>query len=246
MRLNKKLLLNGYALPLVVGSDLVCMGFNQATSAKFEIQTTEPLPHRCTVEFFAGIASDVQQHLMVCGLLTSVRRSPTGWQLEVHESSERLEQPVRIDLSACTGRDVLATLQRRMGLQFLSPKQEKRMNLALPAFCFEGSANQVLLHLGKALGIRGAIWQQLSDGRVFWGAWNKAPFNAHPLNMDPRLIKHWDPRKGVMQLHYIPALKPGVVLQGPWGLLRVDALVFNDAEVHAQCTAVSSQALHAS
>ena len=243
MRLRKTLLFNGRALPLVPASDLVCMGFNQASSGKFEIQTNQPLPGRCVVEFFAGVADDPQQHLLLCGALTGVRRSPQGWSIEVHESAARLEQPLHLALKACTGRDVLASIQQKVDLQFLSPKREKRMDIAIPSFHFKGSANQALAHLGKALGLRGSVWQQLGDGRVFWGAWNKAPFNARSLEVDPRLIQHWNPEKGVLQLHYIPALKPGIVLQGNWGLLRIDALVFNDAQVHAQCTTVNPQAL---
>ncbi|MDZ7322939.1 hypothetical protein N4G41_14995 [Kosakonia sacchari] len=117
-----------------------------------------------------------------------------------------------VSLQHPTLREVCASLSSLTELQFSVPAEEYA-DSKIPHFKSVGSGYALLDSLGEAFSIPDYCWQQLPDGEIYVGSYTDSRFARARVDIPTDFIKSGSTGNG-MQLALIPALRPGVVVNG--------------------------------
>jgi hypothetical protein len=235
LRLNKRLLINGR--PVSLASDYVRLHLNEIGTGIFEVLEKPPALRRALVELYAAVG-DTEEYLIFTGAVTDTRETAPGrLRIDASELSMVLEATCVINLMHCTARQVVGKIERETGLRFLLPAGAGYLDERRVMFKSYGSARDALDAAAKRWEVEDAVWFQLPDGRMYWGHWALGPYTRAPLPISSDLISQRDEERRTLVLPYIPALRPGMVVQSDFRF-RIDGLVFSGDTVRVQWRAV--------
>ena len=223
MQINKRLIIDGQSVP--VENDMVRLRLNQVGEASFDIPMEANWRHRPLVEMYAALNTR-EEYLMFTGAVVKVERIKPGMsRLHCKELSIALQLAIAINKVRVRARDVIALVEQKTGLHFLLPAKAPYLDEIRVNFQFSGSCLDALETVRARWGLKDTVWYQLPDGRMYFGHWTQGPFNAAPVPIEPRLITAQDPSKSALVLPYIPALRPGMLVESNINF-RLDSLVF--------------------
>lgn len=235
MRLSKRLLLNGRTVPL--GADRVELGLNRVGRAVLELLEPVQARRNPLVELYAAVAGQ-PEYLMLKGALMEVKRSEQRtWRATVHELATVLSMPLHLELRTPTAREVLARIEASTRLQFLVPTRAAYAERVVPLFASYGTAADALNGIARRWHLPDVVWYQLPDGQMYWGHWADGPYTKGALPVDAKLVTAVDPVQRTLLLPYIPALRPGMVVEAGFRF-RIDALTFSGWTVQVTYTPV--------
>lgn len=224
MRITKRLLINGR--PVALASDYVRLHLSDVGAGIFEVLERPPALARALVELYAGVG-DTQEYLVLTGAVSETRETAPGrLRIDVNELCTVLERTLVLNLRQCTAREVIARIERETGLRFLLPAGAAFLDHRRLSFQSYGSCRLALERIKKAWEVDDAEWYQLPDGRMFWGPWRLGPYTKAPLPIGSDLILERDPARRTLVLPYIPALRPGMVVQSDFRF-RIDGIVYS-------------------
>lgn len=224
MRLTKRLLVNGRPVPLL--SDYVRLALSDVGAGVFEVPELPRGQERSLVEFYVGVAES-GEYLVLTGAISGTRPlAPGRLRVDVTELSTVLNMTVFLNLMHPTPRDVVAKIESATGLRFLLPAGADYLDERRVRFRHYGPARDALLATAATWEIDDAVWFQLPDGRMYWGHWALGPYTKAPLPISSDLIGERDDQRHTLVLPYIPALRPGMVVQSDFRF-RIDALVLS-------------------
>ena len=228
LRLKKRLLLDGRIVPL--HGEQVRLGLSQVGEGLLRIARGGRSPLGAFAELFVSVG-DSQEYQVITGIVWRVRPGGTDWMLHVHEVTQGLRRRVLLRMDACDASEVVAEVGLQCGLKFLLPANMPLLKQRQKEFNAHNLGSEVLSMVGKFWNIPGAVWTQLPDGQVYWGPWTSAPFVGRPLRLEPILVQGLDLQRGIMEMPYLPAFRPGVVVEIPLDQkalrVRIDELTFS-------------------
>ncbi|MDH5752682.1 MAG: hypothetical protein OEZ59_09735 [Deltaproteobacteria bacterium] len=235
MEINKRLVINGRKGSLI--RDEVTLGLSQVGSGRFQVWLEQPPPQRGVAEFYVGVAGQ-QEYLVLVGALTSVESTQPGqYKIEVSELTMSLAQKMVINMRWPTVRDVISRVEDISRLHFLLPAGAVYLDEKRPSFTSGGTALDALGLLASKWELPGSVWYQLPDGRVYWGHWASGPYTRSPVPIKKELLRDLDESKNYLSLPYIPALRPGMVVESSFRF-RLDRLVFGRDRIGVYWTKV--------
>lgn len=231
VRLNKRLIVNGHQLPLA--SDYVRLRLNHVGEGIFEVLEEPQGLSRALVELYVSVAEG-EEYLVMTGAVTEARRlAPGRVRLAARELSAVLEMQVIINLSHCTVRQVIAKIEQKTGLRFLLPAGAAYLDERRLQYHHYGRCVDALNALARQWKTVEAVWCQLPDGRMYWGHWAAGPYTKAVLPVESRLISQRDDDRHTLVLPYIPALRPGMVVESDFRF-RIDGLIFSGDTVKVE------------
>jgi hypothetical protein len=121
---------------------------------------------------------------------------------------------------------VIAKIESTTGLRFLLPAGADYLDHRRVRFQHYGTCRGALEVAARKWEVDDAVWFQLPDGRMYWGHWALGPYTKAPLPISSDLISERNAERRTLVLPYIPALRPGMVVQSDFRF-RIDALVFS-------------------
>ena len=235
MRLNKRLLINGRQIALA--SDYVRLHLDEVGTGIFEVLEQPQRLSRALVEFYAAVG-DTDEYLVLTGAVKDTRPlAPGRLRIDVSELSMLLDSTVVINLMHCTPRQVVGKVEQATGLRFLLPAGASYLDETRLSFKSYGSCRDALALAAKRWEVEDAVWFQLPDGRMYWGHWALGPYTKAPLPISSDLISQRDNEKRTLVMPYIPALRPGMVVQSDFRF-RIDGIVFSGETARVKWTAV--------
>lgn len=235
LRLNKRLLVN--SRPIALASDYVRLHLNEVGTGIFEVLQRPPQTQRAVVEFYVAVG-DSEEFLVLTGVLTDTRElAPGRFRIDVSELSTVLETTVVLNLFQCTARDVVSKIEGATGLRFLLPAGEAYLDQRRVVFKHYGRARDALRVAATLWEVDDAVWFQLPDGRMYWGNWARGPYTKGPLPISSDLISHRDNERHTLVLPYIPALRPGMMVQSNFRF-RIDGIVYSGDTARVEWTAL--------
>lgn len=163
------------------------------------------------VRFDLGVGEDVYRWFM--GFVERSGDAERGFKrLFVREFAGALSKAWPVSLQHPTLRDVCAALSSLTDLQFSLPAADYA-DIKIPHFKSAGSGYALLDSLGAAFSIPDYCWQQLPDGVIYVGSYSDSRFASASVEIPTDFIKSGSTGNG-MQLALIPAIRPGVVVNG--------------------------------
>ncbi|EPV1495297.1 hypothetical protein ACV2MU_002611 [Klebsiella pneumoniae] len=111
-----------------------------------------------------------------------------------------------------TLREVCASLSASTDLRFFVP-EARYADSRIPHFKSAGTGYALLDSLGAAFSVPDYCWQQLPDGVIYVGSYCDSRFAGASVEIPADFIKTGSSGNG-MQLALIPAIRPGVVVNG--------------------------------
>ena len=224
MRLTKRLLINGR--PIALASDYVRLELSEVGTGIFEVLEDRPRLERALVELYVGVG-EAQEYLVLTGAVKETRRlAPGRVRIDASELCMVLDLRLILNLMGCTPRHVIAKIEETTGLRFLLPAGAAYLDERRVRFRSYGSCRQALAALAKTWELDDAVWFQLPDGRMYWGHWAAGPYTKAPLPIGSELITERSNERRRLVLPYIPALRPGMVVQSDFRF-RIEKLVFS-------------------
>jgi hypothetical protein len=224
LRLTKRLLINGRQIALA--SDTVRLRLSEVGVGIFEVLEEPPRLARALVELYAS-AAGAEEYLVLTGAVSETRKlAPGRLRIDVVELSTVLNTTLVLNMMHCTARQVIARIERATGLRFLLPAGADYLDEPRQQFRHYGNCRSVLEAAAAKWDVDDAVWFQLPDGRMYWGHWSLGPYNKAPLPITSDLILQRDAAKHTLVLPYIPALRPGMVIQSDFRF-RIDGLVYS-------------------
>jgi hypothetical protein len=225
LRLAKRLLINGR--PVALASDYVRLELSEVGAGIFELLEHPPQLARALVELYAAVGEG-QEYLVFTGAVRETRElAPGRLRVDVVELSTVLNMTLVLNMMHATPREVVAKIERTTGLRFLLPAGEDYLDERRVVFQHYGTCRSALEAAAKKWEVDDAVWFQLPDGRMYWGHWTLGPYTKAPLPIRSDLIVERDNVRRTLVLPYIPALRPGMVVQSDFRF-RIDSLVFSD------------------
>ncbi len=245
-RLQKRLLLDGRIAQL--RGDQVRLGLGRVGEGLLRVPMVGRSPVGALAELFVGVGGAAGErdagrsagYQVIRGVVWQVRKGSSDWILHVREAVHTLRNRVHLQMDDCNAREVVAEIGLQCGLTFVMPKEMSLLNNRRPRFDLSNLGSEALSLVGKAWGVPGAVWSQLPDGSVYWGPWMRAPFVGQPLQLKSELINDVDLRRGIMEMPYIPAFRPGILLVIPLQQklrVRIDELIFSGQGMRVHWTA---------
>lgn len=210
--------------------DHVLLGLNRVGWGTFDVRSGDfpgvQIGDIC--RFYVG-RSDKFTMLLLQGRITAVEAPRPGIvRITVHQRCLALEQEHPLSLSDCTALHVLQELVEATGLTFATPdpKQPDSAYLSrkVPSFESRGSLRGALEGMGPVFGVPDAVWYEQPDGKVFWGSWSQTSMAKMPLPLQGNVIQERDPGGRSVFIPIVVAIRPGMVMQAPEGMYRVDAV----------------------
>ena len=235
MRLSKRLLINGHPIPLA--SDYVRLQLSEVGTGIFEVLEERPRLQRSLAELYVSVGEG-QEYLVFTGAVTETRKLAQGRvRLDASELCAVLDLQLVLNLMHCTPRTVIAKIESTTGLRFLLPAGAEYLDERHIRFRSYGTCRQALAALAKTWELEDAVWFQLPDGRMYWGHWAAGPYTKAPLPIGSDLITERDAERRTLVLPYIPALRPGMVVQSDFRF-RIDTLVYSGEQARVTWRAV--------
>lgn len=163
------------------------------------------------VRFDLGVGENVYRWFT--GFVERCGDAERGFKrLFVRELAGALGKAWPVSLQHPTLRDVCAALSSLTDLQFSIPAADYA-DIKIPHFKSAGSGYALLDSIGAAFSIPDYCWQQLPDGVIYVGSYSDSRFAGAPVEIPTDFIKSGSTGNG-MQLALIPAIRPGVVVNG--------------------------------
>lgn len=236
MRLNKRLIVNGRRLPLA--TDYVRLRLNEVGEGIFEVlEAPRGGGRRALAEYYVGVG-DTEEYLVLTGAVTETReQAPGRIRLHVSELCTVLEMTHTFNLMHCTPREVIGKIEDVTGLRFLLPAGERYLDERRLQFTHYGKCRDALRRMATLWEVDGAVWFQLPDGRMYWGHWSLGPYTKAPLPIGSELILEHDRQRRTLVLPYIPALRPGMMVQSSFRF-RIDSLIYSGDTARLEYTEV--------
>ena len=227
MRIEKRLLVNGNKLPLA--GEKVDLGLGRIGEAEFDVLTEINLPPgRTLVELYAGVAGQ-NEFRVFTGVLTEIRPRGSARQLlRARELSMVLELEQRFNMHRPTPRELIARIEKYTSLNFLLPVGMDYLDQRFIEGLDTCSSVKALELMIKDSGSKDLVWYQMPDGKMFFGHWIHGPYTKNPLPVDAHLLTGRDDKARTLNLPYIPALRPGMVVQADFRFL-IEKLRFNES-----------------
>jgi hypothetical protein len=224
VRLTKRLLINGQQIPLA--SDYVRLHLNDVGAGIFEVLEAPRSVRRALAELYVAVG-DAEEYLILTGAVTETRQlAPGRLRLDVSELAMVLDSTIVINLMHGTARQVVAKIEGATGLRFLLPAGADYLDQRRVVFKYYGRCRDALEAAAGKWEVDEAVWFQLPDGRMYWGHWALGPYSKAPLPISSDLISQRDMERHTLVLPYIPALRPGMVVQSDFRF-RIEGLVFS-------------------
>lgn len=224
MKLRKKLTVNGEPVGLI--EEDVRLAVNSPGRAMFRVRAGAPLSG--VVRFDIGYSTQAGDQRFFTGYVEASHTVDGAQQrLMCRELAAGLRAVLPLSLRHPTLKDVLAAYTEATGLVFRVPD---RPYADRKAACFQtlGSGCHGMDSLGAVFGIEDALWQQQGDGSVYVGAWKDSRWATRPVTVEETWFSGVT-GDGGRKLPALPALRPGVVLNGR----RVRTLQFRGHEMVA-------------
>jgi len=211
MKLRKTLTVGGNECHIV--AEDITLSLYSPGRAVFTVKAEAALSG--IVQFSLGYSNQSKNQLFFTGYVEESQTVDKAQQkLFCRELTGVLYAPLPCSLRHSTLREILALYTEKTGLQFLVPAQpyaDKRTAF----FHTLGNGFHGLETLGSIFGIGGYIWQQQGDGAVFVGSWEDSRWASRPVQIGEEWFM--DIRTdGSKELGAIPALRPGVKLNGQY------------------------------
>lgn len=163
------------------------------------------------VRFDLGVGEDVYRWFT--GFVERCGDAERGFKrLFVREFAGALGKAWPVSLQHPTLREVCAALSSLTDLQFSLPASDYA-DVKIPHFKSAGSGYALLDSLGAAFSIPDYCWQQLPDGVIYVGSYSDSRFASASVEIPADFVKSGSTGNG-MQLALIPAIRPGVVVNG--------------------------------
>jgi len=211
MKLRKTLSVNGTSVGLI--SDDIRLGLFSPGRAVFQVQASEALSG--VVVYSIGYASQDEDHVVFAGYVErSMEVDRTQQRLACMELTGAMDAVLPISLRHPTLRDVAQAYAAETGLVFAIPD---RPYATTRVSCFHGigSGYHALDTIGDIFGISDYVWAQQGDGSVFIGSWQDSRWAARPLEIESKWFSEIT-AEGSAKLPVLPALRPGVMLNGDY------------------------------
>lgn len=235
MPVQKRLLINNQPVPLA--AEHVQLALSQVGAGVFDVLADLGEPRNALVELYAGYPEHEEYRVMM-GAVTNCERVDQGrTRVTARELSAVLDLPGFFHLRHPTPRDVIHKIERTTRLHFLLPKGASYLQDRRIDFVFNGPCSQALELLAKRWELSGMVWCQLPDATIYWGHWSTGPYTGDVVPLEDRLVQSFDKQRQTITLPYIPALRPGMVMQGQFRF-RIDSLAFNGEQVQVSWTRV--------
>ena len=233
--LNKRLLINGQAMPLA--SDFVRLKLNEVGEGFFEVLEQPRSEGRALVEFYAGV-NGKEEYLVFTGALREVKQMGEGrFRVTARELCMVLDMNIILNFGRCTAREVIAKIEKETGLKFLLPKGAYYLDENRLQFTHYGSASDAIKAVTHKWDLKEMVWFQLPDGRMYWGHWTQGPYTRAPLPIEAKLMSEMNDKSRTLMLPYIPALRPGMLVESDFRF-RIDGLVFTGEKLKVNWTKV--------
>lgn len=227
MRLEKRLLVNGHKVKL--GSDKIDLGLNRVGVAEFEVlEDVEGDQGRSLVEFYTGVAGQAEYKVFHGALMEITPLGPSRQRLVVKELCTMLEMSQTFNFRRASPREVLSRIEQITGLTFLLPVNQAYLEDKYLRNLGKASGLEALARLGTESGSKDLVWYQLPDSQMYWGHWAHGPFTKNTLPVDAKLVLRKDEANRTLDLPYIPALRPGMVVQAGFRFLIESCLFAGD------------------
>lgn len=210
---------------------------NDVGTGIFEVLERPPRLQRAVVEFYVAVG-ETQEYLVLTGVGTDSRElAPGRFRIDVSELCTVLETTVVLNLFQCTARDVVSRIEHETGLRFLLPAGASYLDHRLVVFKHYGRARDALEAAAGRWEVDDAVWYQLPDGRMYWGHWALGPYTKAPLPISSDLVSRRDNERHTLVLPYIPALRPGMMVQSDFRF-RIDGIVYSGDTARVEWTAL--------
>lgn len=211
MKLRKTLTISGKQCPLV--EDDVRLDMSMAGRAQFRIQADGPVSGLVT--FSLGYSSETADQLYFTGYVErSVTVDASTQRIFCRELVAVMNYHHPVSLRHPTLQDVIAALANRTGLSFVVP-EERYASKPVAHFQTLGNGFHALDMIGAVFGIEDYVWQQQADGKVFVGSWQHSRWATRPITLEETVFTKVL-ANGSKQLGAIPALRPGIRLNGEY------------------------------
>ncbi|EMK0255632.1 hypothetical protein V8I69_003931 [Salmonella enterica] len=133
-------------------------------------------------------------------------------KLMVREAAAILQYPLNISMQHPTLKQVAAHIEKHTGLRVALPDAEY-VNTPIPHLKHNGNGYQLMAMTGRAFGIPDFVWYPSTDGVIYVGSFAHCRFAGRPVQLPVDLTKGDHGANGWV-VQTIPALRPGVVLNG--------------------------------
>lgn len=222
IEVQHRLQIGGQTAP--VEAVAVNLMLNDVGFAQFTVPETAPAEKGGFVEFFISVAGGAH-YLVFTGAVTESRVVEGRRQVRARELCAVLEYPCYFFLRRVSLREVIARIEQESRLHFILPARADYLNERRPVFESGGSCKTALAQLPARWGVPDAVWYQLPDGTVYWGRWQSGPFTKATVPIESKLVLEKNTEQSLLRLPCIPALRPGMVVQGDFRF-RIDAVTF--------------------
>jgi len=226
--MRKRFLVEGTPHRLV--SEVVRLYLNQPGEGTFEVMADPQWHGKPLVELYVSFGTP-QEYLVMTGFAQSVTPLQPGLcRIECLELSAVMQLPLIINKYHSTPREIIGLIEAKTSLRFMLPTGATYLDEKRVHFQSHGTCRDALDAIATKWELPNVVWYQLPDGRMYWGHWSRGPFTANPLPIDPKLVQAHDEKKRALVLPYIPALRPGMLVESDF-LYRIDSLEFKEDTV---------------
>lgn len=237
LRLNKQLLVQGQALELA--GDRVDLGLRRIGQGWFATHGASPA-QGARAEFFVRLG-DAPAHRIITGQITETRSlGPHLWAVNLVEDAVALNKSLTLRLGHCTPRHIAAALEYSTKLKLLLPLRAPYLDREREEFQYRGNGISLLQYAERIWNLHGLVWSMLPSGQLYWGPWQNAPFSAGKLRLKQNLIRNQDDDQHTLDLPYIPALRPGVLVRDPFPF-RIERVIFHETQATIHWRPIASE-----
>jgi hypothetical protein len=212
MKLNRYLTIGQITYPVI--EERVLLVANDAGRAQFTVDAgADAITPGSPVIFELGYAHDAELSQLFLGYVEqSVQSGPRRRRLFWREWAAVLQMPVPLNLRHPTVKDVLTAIHAATQLNFSLP-EAGYSTAKVPHFANLGNGYQALAAIGRVFAIEDYLWQQQGGGLVYVGSWSDSRWPERTVAFPDSIFRaHLSTQSA--EIAAVPALRPGVVLNG--------------------------------
>ena len=186
---------------------------NTPARASFTVAGKVPETGMVTYGFgFSGGAGQIDYRPWFLGYMEKVTLDAQHSTLFCRDLAAALIHDLPLSLRNVTMVEVLAAITQQTGLPFMLPDAPYTQHKAAH-FCSLGSGLLALHSMGNVFKIPQCQWQQLTNGKIYLGAAQHAPWHNKKVSLPTHLFSQQQANQSA-RIAPMPAIRPGISING--------------------------------